>query len=157
MTLARLTVLLALAAASLIGAGSPVPATTSPWMSEAAMRAAFIGKTLDGHYGNGLTWTETYFDNGRLDYRERERRAVGEWYFRGHVFCTFYDPVQPRPPLAGGCWTTIKSGANCYEFYLAGLGRDDAVEDDTGGMIRRWNAQGWRQGEPPTCQAKPSV
>ena len=46
------------------------------------------------------------------------RRA--SWYFRGHVFCTFYDPPLP-PPLNGGCWTAIKTSANCYEFYLAGL------------------------------------
>jgi len=156
-TLARLTVVIATAAAGLIAALPSVPAATGPWMSEAAMRAAFIGKTLDGHYANGLTWTETYFDSGRLDYREPERRAVGAWHFRGHVFCTFYDPAQTRPPLTGGCWTAIKSGSNCYEFYLAGLSRDDPADDDLDGAIRRWNARGWRQGEPSTCQDKPSV
>jgi hypothetical protein len=52
------------------------------------MRAAFIGKTLDGHYGNSVTWTETYYDDGHLDYRESQRRAAGSWHFRGHVFCT---------------------------------------------------------------------
>lgn len=138
----------------MISAVSTAP-TSTPWMSEADMRAAFIGKTLDGHYGNGLAWTETYFDDGRLDYREPERRAVGKWHFRGRVFCTFYDPAQPRPPLSGGCWTAIKSGANCYEFYLAGLTRDEEFEDEA--TSRRWNARGWRQGEPSTCQDKPSV
>jgi len=119
------------------------------------MRAAFIGKTLDGHYGNGVTWTESYFGNGRLDYREPLRRAVGDWYFRGHVFCTFYD--REEPAMAGGCWTAIKTGSNCYEFYLASPGRDDPIEDDTQGLTRRWNARGWRQGEPSTCQDRPSV
>jgi hypothetical protein len=155
MRLAKLIGLLGLAAAGLITAGAPAPATPGVWMSEQAMRTAFIGKTLDGHYGDGATWTETYFDNGRLDYRERDRRAVGDWSFRGHVFCTFYDPAQPRA-LTGGCWTAIKSGANCYEFYLASLGREDPVDED-GGPIRRWNARGWRQGEPSTCSDKPSV
>ena len=85
------------------------------------MRAAFIGKTLDGHYGNGVTWTETYLADGRLDYRESARQAVGNWHFRGHVFCTFYDPPLLQPAADGGCWTAIKTSANCYEFYLAGL------------------------------------
>ena len=144
------------AAAAVAGALAPVPAST-PWMSEEAMRAAFIGKTLDGHYGNGLTWTETYFSDGRLDYREPERRAAGQWSFRGHVFCTFYDGARAQPPLTGGCWTAIRSGTNCYEFYLAGLSREDPAEDDTEGAIQRWNARGWRQDEPSTCQDKPSV
>ena len=72
------------------------------WMSEEAMRKAFIGKTLDGHYVDGLRWTETYGAEGRLDYRESARKGLGHWYFRGHVFCTFYDPGYG---LNGGCWT----------------------------------------------------
>ena len=38
-----------------LAAASPRPASAldEPWMTEEAMRAAFIGKTLDGHYGNG--------------------------------------------------------------------------------------------------------
>jgi hypothetical protein len=126
-------------------------------MSEEAMRAAFIGKTLDGHYGNGVTWTEVYLANGRLDYREGNRQAVGEWHFSGHVFCTFYDPPLLRPPLSGGCWTAIKASANCYEFYLAGLTPDPPFEDGTPGMAGRWTARAWRQEEPSTCNEKPSV
>ena len=117
------------------------------------MRAAFIGKTLDGHYGNGVTWTEAYLENGRLDYRESRRKAVGDWSFHGHIFCTFYD----GPLLNGGCWTAIKVSANCYEFYLAGLSPDPPFEDGAPGMAQRWNARGWRQEEPSTCHEKPSV
>jgi hypothetical protein len=127
-----------------------------PWMSEEAIRSAFIGRTLDGHYGNGVTWTETYTAEGRLDYRERGRRAVGDWHFRpGGVFCTFYDPPF-RPALTGGCWTVIKASANCYEFFMAG-GPDSVPDDDPQAPAARWNAQGWRQGEPSTCQEKPAV
>ena len=99
------------------------------------MRAAFIGKTLDGHYGNGVAWTETYLADGRLDYRESARRAVGTWHFRGHVFCTFYDPAPAQPPLNGGCWTAIKASANCYEFYLAGLAPEPPFADDLPGCL----------------------
>jgi hypothetical protein len=135
-----------------------VAATTGPWMTEEAMRGAFIGKTLDGHYGNGVSWTEIYFPDGRLDYREKARTALGYWYFRdGNVFCTFYEP-KSRPSMAGGCWNALKTSSNCYEFYLVGLedrpARDESNPDFA---VPRWNAQGWRKGEPSTCMEKPSV
>jgi hypothetical protein len=155
--LPRRTALRAAAVSSVLLAGVSAAPALDAWMTEEAMRAAFIGKTLDGHYGNGVTWTETYFDTGRLDYRESRRRAVGNWYFRGHVFCTFYDPPLVQPPLNGGCWTTIKTSANCYEFYLAGLSPEPPFADDTPGMAQRWNARGWRKDEPSTCTEKPSV
>jgi hypothetical protein len=135
-------------------AAEPAPAQ---WMSEEGMRSAFIGKTLDGYYGSGLKWTETYSADGRLDYREGDRQALGRWHFRSHVFCTFYDPPSPRPPLSGGCWTTLKTGANCYEFYLAGLSPEPPFSDDAPGSGQRWNARGWRKDEPSTCDEKPSV
>ena len=150
---ARFAALSAVAVGGLLAPAAAEPAL-QPWMSEAEMRAAFIGRTLDGHYGNGVTWTETYRDDGRLDYREAARRAGGDWYFRGHIFCTFYDPPHA---LNGGCWTALKTSANCYEFYLAGLTREPPFADDVPGMGHRWNARGWRQGEPSTCQEKPSV
>jgi len=120
------------------------------------MRTAFIGKTLDGHYANGVTWTETYSSDGRLDYREKTRAAVGFWYFRGNVFCTFYDPPY-RPQLVGGCWNTIKVGPNCYEFFVARPLESEPAREDDKGNFGSWNARGWRQGEPPTCESKPTV
>jgi len=147
-----------LAFAGLPAALTPTPATsTGPWMTEDAMRAAFIGKTLDGHYASGTTWTETYLADGRLDYREAGRQAVGKWHFHAHVFCTFYDPPLLHPPLNGGCWTAVKTSANCYEFYLAGLTPNPPFEDDASRMAGRWNARGWRTEEPSTCREKPSV
>jgi len=135
-------------------AGPCLATPTNTWMTEEAMRAAFIGKTLDGHYVGGLRWTEAYSAEGRLDYRESVRKGLGHWYFRGHVFCTFYDPGYG---LNGGCWTAIKAGANCYEFYVAGL-NDGRTEDDAApGPLGNWAARAWREGEPSTCQDKPSV
>jgi len=155
--LPRRAAMLPAAVGILLLATMPAVRALDAWMTEDAMRAAFIGKTLDGHYGNGVTWTETYLDSGRLDYRESARRAVGTWHFRGHVFCTFYDPSPAQPPLNGGCWTAIKVSANCYEFYLAGLAPEPPFADDLPGMSQRWNARGWRQEEPSTCHDKPSV
>ena len=57
-----------------IGSLTVVPSARSetPWMSEEAMRAEFIGKTLRGYYHNGVvTWTASFDEGGR--YRVSER------------------------------------------------------------------------------------
>ncbi len=141
-------------------------ASARAWMTEDAMRADFAGQTLDGHYGNQATWTETYFADGRIDYKESTRFAKGRWNFRAGTFCTFYDPPF-IPDFVGGCWQVLKQGANCYEFYTAGTqlpsqqdgGKDEDDEGDGVGPDRplRWNARGWRTSEPSTCPEKPSV
>jgi hypothetical protein len=149
----RIGALVAIGILVIAGGWSPMPV---PWMTEAAMRTAFIGRTLDGHYSDGLTWTETYMENGRLDYREQVRRAAGYWFFKGgDVFCTFYDPPS-RPTMNGGCWKAIQSSSNCYEFYLAGLSAVEP-EDKSRDPLTRWNARGWRSGEVSTCAEKPTV
>ena len=88
------------AAVALLAATLPALAPSARadrgWMTEAAMRGAFIGKTLDGYYVDGQSWTETYNADGRLDYRDGTRSSLGYWYFREHVFCT------PRRPGPGG-------------------------------------------------------
>ena len=157
---ARVTLASALAGLFVGAALAQAPAwapADDPWMSEDAMRAAFIGKTLDGHYGNGLSFTETYFAGGQLEYREDKRQAKGQWHFRGHVFCTFYEVSARDLRLNGGCWTAVKMGANCYDFYLAGLAPEPPFEDETRDMADRWSARGWRSEEPSTCSEKPSV
>jgi hypothetical protein len=158
MTVARALPTIAVAVGcALLGAAAPAPALAPPWMTEEAMRAAFIGKTLDGHYGDGVAWTETYLADGRLDYREGGRQAEGSWHFRdGGVFCTFYDPPN-RPALAGGCWHAIQIGSNCYEFYLAGLAPSDIDQDSPDRWSLAWHARAWRREAPPTCREKPSV
>ena len=125
-------------------------------MSQDAQRKAFIGKTLDGYYASGLKWTETYLGNGRLDYREQARKAVGHWYFRGDVFCTFYDPVH-EPAMTGGCWLTAQTSANCYELYLAGVADTGPSDEGAPEGDVSWNARAWRRDEPSTCAEKPTV
>lgn len=144
---------LLVAASVLAGPALALP----PYLSEEAIREAIVGQTLDGHYGNGVTWSEVYAANGRLDYREPGgRRATGDWSFRpGGVFCTFYDP-SPGGTLTGGCWQVLKTSANCFEFFVAG---EMPPSDGEEGMTTPtpWNAQGWRRGEPSTCGEKPAV
>lgn len=141
-------------ALSTLAAASLSAAPTSTWMTEDAMRAAFIGKTLDGHYVDGLRWTETYSAEGRLDYRESARKGLGHWYFRDHTFCTFYDPGYG---LNGGCWNALKTSANCYEFYIAGLVETQPEDEAAPGPLGGWAARAWRTGEPSTCEDKPSA
>jgi hypothetical protein len=119
-------VLSALALTGLASPAWPMVEGGTRWMAEEAMRQAFIGSTLDGHYVDGLRWSETYTADGRLDYREAVRRGVGYWYFRDHVFCTFYDPGQG---LSGGCWTAVKVSSNCYEFYVADLAAPSTADE----------------------------
>lgn len=118
------------------------------------MRTAFIGKTLDGHYADGMPWTETYAPNGRLDYRDQRRAGPGDWHFRDNVFCTFYDPGYG---LSGGCFRALRTSANCYEFYLAGLGDLGVDLAEPPGPLRRWVARAARRDEPSTCEERPSV
>ncbi len=140
---------LALALTLALGAASKAPAAPSrTWMSEEAMRAAFIGRTLDGHYVDGLAWTETYATDGRLDYRETFRSGRGRWHFQDAVFCTLYEPGYG---LNGGCWTTVQVGANCYEFYPAAWRDAEGGEDAAPGPLRAWIARAWRRGEASTC------
>jgi len=143
----------ALACASL--ASVAVNAQT-PYLSEEVIRSAIVGQTLDGHYGNGVAWSEVYKPDGGLEYREAHRAAKGKWSFRpGNVFCTFYDP-SPTGNLGGGCWLVVKSSANCFEFYVAGAG--GSVDSEEGlPTPSGWNAQGWRRSEPSTCNEKPAV
>lgn len=143
------------AVSSLLVSAMPA-AALAPYLSEAAIREAIVGQTLDGHYGNGMTWAETYMSDGKLDYREASRAAKGAWSFRpGNVFCTFYDP-SPSGTLSGGCWQVIKSSANCFEFYVAAETPSFDAEEGMPAPTQ-WNARGWRRGEPSTCGEKPSV
>ena len=130
-------------------AGVAGAAPTRTWMTEEAMRSAFVGKTLNGHYVDGLAWSETYGEDGRLDYSEALRKGRGSWSFQGsRIFCTFYDPGHG---LNGGCWNALQVSRNCYEFYPA-----DWLEPETGseaapGPPRDWIARAWRQGETSSC------
>jgi hypothetical protein len=149
---ARRMAIVAIGVVALGIALAPSRSAARDWMSEDAMRTAFIGNTLDGQYVNGERWTETYTADGRLDYRESVRKGLGYWFFRGRVFCTFYDPGHG---LNGGCFNALQPSSNCYEFYFAGTSEHDADKEASPGPLGGWVARAWRKGEPSTCESRP--
>ena len=136
-------------------ANLPLATAETPWMSQEAMRAAFIGETLRGYYRDGGPWTASYDGTGRYDVREGELRAVGNWYFRDRAFCFHYGP--PVWPLEERCVATVKVGANCYEFHLVWPDARAARDGKSFRPEPRWHSRGWRQREPSTCEVTPSV
>jgi len=124
-------------------------------MTEAAMRAEFIGKTIDGHFHHGGLWTVAFFADGGMDhYQDRRRRMAGHWFFRGVVFCSVPEPAF-RGDSKIGCWSIVKASANCYYYYRVAAGEDEPT--DTVSRDSRWYARGWRQAEASTCDEKPTV
>jgi hypothetical protein len=51
----------------------------------------------------------------------------------------------------------VRAGANCYEFYIAGIADLQSEDEAAPGPLGAWAARGWRQDEASTCQDKPSV
>ena len=144
-----------LAALALTGASlSPLAQTSSRqlppvFMTEADMTSAFGGKTIDGHYADGVTFSETYHADGRIEYREKGRDMNGRWLVRAATFCTLYD-TSPT----GGCYRVTRRGANCFEFYF--VARDDKQAERGPGQPS-WTAQAWVKGQPETCKEEPTV
>lgn len=113
------------------------------------MQAAFGGKTIDGHYADGVTFTESYAADGRIDYRERGRDMTGRWSVRAGTFCTIYDTAP-----TGGCYRVVRKGANCFEFYF--VARDEKIAESRPGQPS-WTAQAWVKGQHATCKEEPTV
>jgi hypothetical protein len=149
----------------LVGAGlvmlcAPAGAT-SRLMAEEGIRADFIGRTIDGHFRSGMTWSATFFGNGRMDqyYRyhplqTRRQKIEGRWFFQAGVFCSFPDPPH-LIAFIESCWTVVKASANCYEFYRVPVFAGKPGDRDSHELA--WYGRAWRQGEPATCDLKPSV
>lgn len=142
----------ALLAAALLLVIITIPAARADqrWMGDGDLTKAFSGRTIDGHYSDGATFTESYFDSGRLDYREQSRRMVGRWLVVEGTFCTLYDNQSP-----GGCFKVHRASTNCFEFYYAAA--DEEALAATPGGLPRWTARAWITDRPSTCNAVPAV
>jgi len=136
-------------------AASQLASAGAPWMTEQSLRAEIVGETLQGYYHDGRPWTASYAGSGRYEVREGERHAVGTWYFRGQAFCFLYGP--PHWPLQERCGAVYKLSANCYEFHRIYPSTGEFLGDGDFRPEAPWISRGWRQREPSTCEARPSV
>jgi len=120
------------------------------WMSEAAMRVAFADKTIQGQYGSGRSFTETYRADGGISYEERDVAYHGHWSLQAGTFCTIYD-TDPT----GGCFQVRQVSDNCYEFYFVARTEQQAAEQGPGKPS--WTARAAVSDRDATCSDKPAV
>lgn len=130
-----------------------VAGSVPAWMSDEDIRGAFAGHTVDGVYTTGLTFSESYSSNGRLDYREGPhdagRRMSGDWSIVDGAFCTFYDTTAQ-----GGCFRVRQLGRNCYAFYYLAATKAEITDV---AEPKEFTARGWRRNEPSDCVGVPAV
>ena len=112
------------------------------YMSGDEISTALGGKTIDGHYRSGRTFTESYKDGGRLEYRDDMRQSGGHWSIVNGTFCTIYDSDP-----TGGCFRVRRSGSNCYEFYFVARTEEEAKTP----RDPDWTARGWLNDRKDTC------
>lgn len=121
------------------------------WMSNAELRSAFAGTTIEGIYRDGRTFAEVYHADGRLNYDEGSRHITGHWSVVSGTFCTIYDSSA-----SGGCFRVHQISGNCFEFYFQSRDEADAAKPKQDGRPR-WTAQAWRTNALSTCRERPSV
>ncbi|MGQ0671647.1 MAG: hypothetical protein ACT4N2_02035 [Hyphomicrobium sp.] len=112
------------------------------WMNEDELRTTFGGQSIDGHYQNGSTFSETYQSSGRVAYRDERRETGGRWSIVDGAFCTIYDDDP-----TGGCFRVMRSGDNCYEFYFVARTEEEARTPRN----PDWSARGWLSTGASTC------
>lgn len=131
-----------------------LPVTAQPvspgWMGDDDIRAAFRDVTIDGNYGDGAKFTESYNRDGRLAYSDGARRMTGRWSVVNSAFCTLYDGSS-----SGGCFKVTRHSANCYEFYFLAASETDAARSEA--QAPHWTARAWDTRRAATCDEKPSV
>jgi hypothetical protein len=120
------------------------------WMGEEAIRAEIAGKALEGYFYNGPSWTGRYDKDGRFEGCDERLCGTGRWFTRNGWLCLLGG--SPRWDPTERCAAVIRIGANCYQFHWAfPLAKGEVGPDSL------WHSRGWRQGEPSTCEDKPSV
>lgn len=124
-------------------------AETPPvWLQDAEIASALTGKTIDGRYASGRSFSERYNTDGRVQYMEDGASIGGRWSVTAGTLCTIYD-ADP----AGGCFRVARVSANCFEFFFATRTEEAAP----GGPTPQWTARGSVNGEASACQDAESV
>ena len=129
---------------------SAVAQSSSEWMSGEAIKAAFAGVTIDGVYGDGLTFTESYAVAGDIVYQDTRKAMTGRWSIINQSFCTLYNGG-----ISGGCFKVSRQSANCFEFYFQSSTEAEAAMPTPGQPS--WTARGWNKARPSTCDGKPTA
>lgn len=143
-------ILVVVAVATVLASNAPaVRADNGGWMSNAELRTAFSGVTLEGKYGSGKPFSETYRADGRVAYQERGATIGGKWSVEAGTFCTIYD-ADPT----GGCYRVRQVGANCFEFYFVAR-TEEKAQSEPGRPA--WTARGSVTGKPGACTEEHSV
>lgn len=134
-----------------LAAGAPAVRADSRggWMSDAELRTAFSGVTLEGKYGSGKSFSETYRADGRVAYQERGATIGGKWSVEAGTFCTIYD-TDPT----GGCYRVRQVSTNCFEFYFVAR-TEEKAHSEPGRPA--WTARGSVTGMPGACRQEHSV
>ena len=120
------------------------------WMGDDDINMAFAGVTINGVYGDGMKFTESYSETGRIAYHDPRKAMTGRWSVVNKSFCTLYDDY-----VTGGCFRVARHSANCYEFYFLTGSESEAARPDP--SKPSWTARGWDRAKPATCDEKPSV
>jgi hypothetical protein len=108
-------------------------------MSASELLTTLLGMTMTGHYADGVKFTESYLQGGKIDYKDDLNVDTGNWFERDGLFCTFY--VQGQ----GACFNVVRTGENCFEMYVV------ESQDGTREQNQNWNSVGWDITKPSTC------
>lgn len=127
-------------------AGTAFAVDKDGFFGEAEIRDLVSGVTFDGEFFDGVKWREAYHTDGTLLYESRGETWVGDWHADGELFCTFY-----RGETNGGCWLVRQLSANCFNFYVAGIGPDQPSMARGTEDRQNWYARGWRNTAASTC------
>lgn len=128
----------------LVLAASLPARASSDWMPDEDLKTSFGGKSIDGHYADGMKFSERYEADGRVVYREGGSERPGHWSVQAGSFCTIYDN-----DAGGGCFRVRRVGLNCYEFYFVARTEAEAREPEP--KRPAWTARGWLISEPSSC------
>jgi hypothetical protein len=121
-------------------------ANAGDFMKASELEETFRGITLDGVYSDDRIFTETYFDDGSIRYRDDRGADTGDWSVRSDKLCTFYGALQ------GGCFFIIRESPNCFVFFGAIKGADGRFKPS-----ERWTARGWNRQGKTDCMKSPEA
>ena len=115
-------------------------------MNSAEILAALPGMTMTGNYSDGMRFTETYAPDKSIAYQDDRGSDTGSRFEKDGLFCTFYLSLQ------GACFKVVRTGANCYEYYVA-EGQDGVKSEPDS----HWNSVGWDVKHPSTCDLSDKI